>query len=146
MLRTLERKPIQGIIATAAMVLTLMLTGKVTARADDKPEWTINLSTSEKGMKIDIYDVARKGYLAKDKDISSISVKAQAKKGGGWEADKIGAHVRWAAKRNGRCWTGQVCATRDGASASIGPFLQADSLGAGNCRIEGDRPACGNSN
>src|SRR6185369_6426373 len=109
--------------------------------------WTITLNTISNGAKIDVYDVGAKKYVIKDKSSGgSISIKATAKMGVGWDAKKVGAHLRWMAKRDKRCWTGQICATRDGATASMGPLQPDMSVAEGNCRIEGERPACGNSN
>lgn len=135
---------VRRLAVTATAIALLPWLASTSARAE---EWSITLNSISDGAKIDVYDVGGKRYVARDKSAgSSISVKATAKMGVGWDPQKVGAHIRWVAKRDKRCWTGQVCATRDGVTASTGPLRPDMSVAEGNCKVEGDRPACGNSN
>lgn len=137
---------VQHITKAAAVVFAATFMGTAVAHADDKPQtWKIKLQTSAKGAKVDVYDVVAGRYVAKDKDISGgANFDAKATKGGGWETDKVGTHIRWHAKLNGRCWWGQVCSTKSQVEARV-TLRQDDSVAAGNCRIEGKSPACGSS-
>jgi hypothetical protein len=133
--------PVRRLAVTTTAIALLPWLVSTSARAED---WSITLDTISDGAKIDVYDVGAKRYVVKDKSSGgSISIKAAAKMGVGWDPKKVGAHVRWVAKRDKRCWTGQVCATRDGATASTGPLRPDMSVAEGNCHVEGDRPACG---
>ena len=132
----------QAITKAAAVVVAVAFTGAGAARAET---WDITLSSPVADLKVDVYDVVAGRSLVTDRDISSgLTVQAEAKTGGGWEADKVGTHIRWQAKLNGRCWFGQVCSTRPGVSQALDFLRMDDSRGAGNCPIEGSSPACGN--
>jgi hypothetical protein len=133
----------QDIAKAAAVVVAVTFIGAGAACAET---WKITLKASKAGAKVDVYDVVAGKYVAKDKSLSgSITVDAQAKKGGGWEADKVGTHVRWSVTADGRCWWSQVCSTKPAVEASLGLHPD-DSIKAGNCRIEGNSPACGSNN
>ena len=130
--------------SAAAVAAAVMLIGVGAACAET---WTIKLKSSHPGAKVNIYDVVAGKSLGSDKDgANDITVSAEAKKGGGSESDKLGTHIRWSATHNGRCWWGQVCSTRSGVEASLGAFPMDASRAAGNCKIDGERPACGSEN
>jgi hypothetical protein len=143
MFRRLSVGSVQDITKAAAIVVAVTLIGAGAACADT---WKIKLKSSTAGVKVDVYDVVAGKYVARNKSLSgSITVDAQAKKGGGSELDKPGTHIRWSATLNGKCWWGQVCSTKSPVSASLGALNASDSVAAGNCRIEGSTPACGSS-
>ena len=126
--------------SVAAVVAAVTFLGAGAACAET---WTIKLKSSHPGAKVSIYDVVAGKSRGSDNDgANDITVKAEAKTGGGSESDKLGTHIRWSATHNGRCWCGQVCSTRDKAEATLGAFAMDASVAAGNCKIEGDQPAC----
>jgi hypothetical protein len=145
MFRKLSIGSVQRITKAVAVVFAATFMGGTVVHADPKPQtWKITLKGA-KGAKVDVYDVVAGRYVSKDKDISGgATFDAKAVKGGGWEADKVGTHIRWHAKLNGRCWWGQVCSTKPQVEATV-VLRPDDSVGAGNCRIEGKSPACGSS-
>lgn len=145
MFRKLPVVRVQHIAKAAAVVFAATFMSAAIAQADDKPQtWKIKL-TGAKGAKVDVYDVVAGRYVGKDKNISGgASFDVKAVKGGGSEPDKVGTHLRWHAKLDGRCWWGQVCSTKPQVEATV-VLRKDDSVAAGNCRIEGKTPACGSS-
>jgi hypothetical protein len=133
---------ISAVTLAAAIAATF-----ITAATASAETWKVTLRSTNSALKIDVYDAVANKSLGSGLDLSGgRTFNAEAKKGGGWEADKIGGHIRYRATRDGRCWTGQVCPTRDAVSKTMGPFPDNLSLKAGNCTLEGSSPACGQAN
>jgi hypothetical protein len=133
---------LQTIAGAAAIAVAVTFIG-IGAAVADNPKWKITLKSNSSDVKVDVYDAVAGKYIAKDKDASNgLTVEAEAKVGGGSEGDKMGAHIRYEQKHNGRCWWGQVCPTRSGVQQSMGPRPMDDSLGAGNCKIHDTSKVC----
>ena len=133
---------LQDITKAAAVAVAVMFIGVGTAVADN-PKWKITVRSNSSDVKVDVYDAVAGKYLKKDQDASNgLTVEAEAKVGGGSEPTKMGAHIRYEQKHNGKCWWGQVCPTRSGVEQSMGPRPMDASLGAGNCKINEELKPC----
>jgi len=126
---------------TATLLATATLIGVGAATAETFPITLKSPPIFDGKAKIDVFDVndgPTGKYMFRDKKLDKeIKINAVAKMGGASDPKKLGVHIRWEVKFNKRCWTGQVCSIKKGATQRMQNLME-DSLskGEGNCATE----------